>query len=220
MPLTDTIRRAPRWAWVTAGGIGLGAAGIKLWNNRAKPAGEATATAQEIGDPSSPYPVPQSTGNPVATIVPPVIIANQGEDPSASVAPLLDLFTSTILSAQQMYADVWGPVQTSQLMLLQGNAQTIQDLAMAGAAPGGASMPPALEPYIPPAPVAPVALPAAQPAPVAAPVIRPDPCTGEYPNESGGECYKIACASGRGDLRAGRWHFHKSGRKVWVRATC
>lgn len=219
MAFTDAIKRAPRWAWVTAGGIGLGAAGIKLWNNRGKPDSETTVTAQEIGDPSSPYPVPQSTGNPVATIVPPVVIGSTGGGDSAfGLQGLHELYIGATQDLLQSYADVWGPVQSTQMMLTQGLAETIAALALAGSAPGGASMPAAIVPYPPPAAPAPTPLPAPAPA--------PDPCTGEYPHQSARGCYKVACASGSGTRRKGRWHlYHPSpskgnGAEIWVRPDC
>lgn len=206
MQLTDTIKRAPRWAWVTAAGIGLGAAGIKLWNNRDAPASEAEAAL--IEDPTSPYPtlVPQS-GNP-GIIVPPVIVQGNSADDNAGVPALQDAYLGALGGLMGAYQDVWGPVQTAATHLLLGNAQALQDLALAGTPPnygGATALPAAIVPYPPPAPVAPIALPT--PAPARKPC---GGCPSSYPNcnEAKNKCYKVACASGNGDRAKGRWHLY------------
>ncbi len=224
MELVNTIKRAPRWAWVTAAGIGLGAAGIKLWTNRNKP--DSTAVADEVLDPSLPYPVPTSTGNPVATIVPPVIIGQQsGDNGMGLVSSLHDAYISGVGNLIQSYQDVWGPVQTAQMALLGGHAQTIQDLAIAGAAPSSATpMPEVLQPFAAPVAAAPIALPA--PAPAQRPSTPASPCgtcKAPYPycNEANKKCYTVACASGNGDRRKGRWHLYADARhNTWMGPTC
>lgn len=220
MAVTDALRHAPRWAWVTAGGIGLGAAGIKLWNHRAKPASEQDVAPGQIGDPSSPYPMaPSSTSSPVATIVPPVIIGNGGGSDSAfGLQGLHDTYIGAVQSVLQSYADVWGPVQTTHLMLTQGMAETLGALAQAGSAPNSSPLPAALQPF----PVAPAPVQQALPAPPP----PPDPCTGEYPFHSSRGCYKVACASGSGVRRRGRWHLYNprptlgNGAEIWMQPTC
>lgn len=224
MALTDTLKRAPRWAWITAAGVGLGAAGIKLWNGRDKPADEAASSATTVYDPSSPYPVPQSTASPVATIVPPVILSQDSGDPMAGVAQLQDLYIGAVGGLIQGYETLWGPVQTAQLGLLSGFASTIQDLAAAGPAPGFGSTPGSA-----PIPVDIVSFPApppAAPSPVPAPPPPPPPpkkCgTAPYLNlnEATGKCYAVVCASGNGAKRKGRWHVYQDGHDVFIRPTC
>lgn len=222
MALTDTLKRAPRWAWVTAAGVGIGAAGIKLWNNRAKPDSETTATPTTVYDPTSPYPVPTSTNSPVATIVPPVIIGQDNGDPNAGVGALQDLYIGAMGSVLEAYESVWGPVQTAQLGLLSGFASTIQDLAIAGSAPnsggqapGTSVLPVAIVPF--PAPAQPA------PTPVPAPTPAPKRCTtAPYLNlnEATGKCYAVVCASGNGEKRKGRWHVYQDGHDVFMQPTC
>lgn len=207
-----SVKRAPKWAWITAAGVGIAAGGIQLWKHRATDATDdiVAADGSTAADPLNPYGLPTSTGNPVATIVPPVIIGGNN-DADQGVGVLQDLYVGAVGGVIQAYQDVWGPVQTAQLALLTGNAQTIQDLAIAGSAPNSSgSTPAALLPYTPPAPAAPQALPS-----------KPkDPCTGEFPFQSSQGCYKVVCASGKGDHAKGRWHFYKGGREVRVAATC
>lgn len=165
MSLVDSVKRAPRWAWVTAAGLGIGAAGIKLWNGR--DAEQSNATVGTQVDPITGYPIAptNSVANPVATIVPPVIIGNDGGDSMAGVGALQDLYTSAVQGLLSSYQDVWGPVQTAQLTLLTGNAETIQALALAGSAPNSSTPPPAAIVAQPaPVPAAPVALPTPKPA--------------------------------------------------------
>lgn len=222
MALTDTLKRAPRWAWITAAGVGIGAAGIKLWNNRDKPAAESGADPTLIGDPASPYPVPTSTQSPVATIVPPVIIGQDSGDPNAGVSELQNLYVGALDGVLQAYENVWGPVQTAQLGLLSGFASTIQDLAIAGSAPNSGNNITGSNPL----PVDIVSFPApAQPAPspVPAPVPAPKRCTTKpylLLNEATGKCYAVVCASGKGDKRKGRWHAYQDGHDVFVGPTC
>lgn len=217
MELVSAIKRAPRWAWVTAAGVGLGAAGLKLWNNRDKPPDEAVAT--DILDPSSPYPSPTSTGNPVATIVPPVIVSPGGGDFNQGVPVLQDLYVGAVANLIQSYENLWGPVNTTHMALLQGNAETIQALAMAGSAPNSATtQPEAILPFPVPAAQVPNPLPASTGA-------SPSPCgtcKPPYPfcNEQAKSCYTVACASGTGGRKKGKWHLYKSRPDVYMGAKC
>lgn len=205
MALTDTLKRAPRWAWVTAAGIGLGAGAITLYRHRAAPPKDAAATDAT----ADPYggPLPTTTGNPVATIVPPVLVGgggSNGSDLFASLAAgivggwqdvlgssqgVTDQALGFVGQAGATYQDIWGPVQQQQSNLLAGFASTIQDLAAAGGAPSSTPVtdpnaqagPPTINVYVPPAAAAPSALPPAAAAPT---------CPSAYPNGSPGSCYR------------------------------
>jgi hypothetical protein len=70
MALTTTVKRAPRWAWYIAGGVGLGAIGIEVYKRRAvdTPApGDASSGADVIGTPTG-------SAAPSPVITPPVIV--------------------------------------------------------------------------------------------------------------------------------------------------
>lgn len=165
MALADTIKRAPRWAWISAAGIGTGAAALKVWKGRAKPAETPVAAEAE---PAGGYggPQPMNAANPSAVIVPPVIIGGNGADPNQGVGVLQDLYVGAIGGIMDGYSQIWGPVQTAQLALLTGNSETLQSLAQAGAAPQATTpMPSDVVAYTPPPPPAPVAIrPPARPA--------------------------------------------------------
>jgi hypothetical protein len=226
----SAIKRAPRWAWVTAAGIGIGAAGVKLYKNRAKPASEqATTTSDGSALDAVGNPLPTSSGNPVATIVPPVIIGGQTADPNAGVGELQALYISGVQTLVDSFQSVWGPVMTSQMELLSGygqtgmdNASTIQALALAGSAPkSNTQLPAEIVPQPAPAPPAPVAIvPASAPAP--APASPCGNCASPYPlcNETNGACYTVACASGTGTRRKGKWHLYANLPDVWMGPTC
>lgn len=193
MALTDALKRAPRWAWITAGGVGIGAAGIKLWNNRAKPDSEDEATAGMATDANG---YPKFGGMaPVPPIVTPVVIANPGESNTAfGLQGLHELYIGAVQGVQEQWGQIWGPVQTAQLSLLTSNAEALQALALAGSAPNSqpaAPPPPQLVPFpVPSAPAPPVPLPlpvAAAPAPAPA---GPAPCPPGYPHRSARGCYK------------------------------
>lgn len=231
----SVIKKAPRWAWVTAGGIGIGAAGIKLWKNRAKPASETTATATDgslLDANGNPLPT-TSMANPVATIVPPVIIGGTGDGTGDALGNLMGIFTNLTQTIGDTYQSIWGPTQTAEMALLgnfgdiaSSNAGAIQALAQAGSAPNSnTALPPELLQGAAPVIAAPVALPIAAPAPApvaAAPVI--DKCPGPtYPflNPANGLCYTVACASGTGTRRKGRWHLYaNSANDQWMGPTC
>lgn len=232
MALTDAIKHAPRWAWVTAAGVGLGAAGIKLWNGRAKDA-STPADATTIGDPSAPYPVANGSTTPAGIIVPPVIVGQQGTDQQFGLQDLHNLYISATQGLIEGYQQLWGPVMSEQMALLDGNAATIQSLALAGSAPnsgatpGQPALPAAISP-IPPTPAqTPIPLGTIAAAIAAVPwgghaTSAPGSCNGEFPyrNAANGKCYKVACANGNGARRKGRWHLYKDGSEVWMSTAC
>jgi len=227
----SAVKNAPRWAWVTAAGVGIGAAGIKLWHGRAKPASEANATpADGSALDASGNPLPTTTGNPVATIVPPVIIGGGTADPQSGVSDLQNLYVSGVQSVLDAASNIYGPVATIEQALLSNfgdiagsNASTLQALALAGSAPNSnTTLPPELQPAPAPAPPSPVAI---IPAPAPAPAATASPCgscTSPYPfcNEANGQCYTVACASGTGTRRKGKWHLYKNIPDVWISPTC
>lgn len=216
MELAGAIKRAPRWAWVTAAGIGLGAAGIKLWTNRGKEPESATATEVTADG----VPLPTSTGNPIATIVPPVIIGQGTGDQNSGLGMLQEAYFSALGGVIGTYQDILGPLMTSNQALLLGNAQTIQELALAGSAPNSSTTaPPQIMPFPVPVPATPQALPTGGGMP-ASPC---GSCKPPYPfcNESNKKCYTVACASGNSGRRKGRWHLYaNSSLNTWMGPTC
>lgn len=212
MAALDSLKRAPKWAWWTAGGLAIGGAGIKLWRDRAKPEDAAADPASITGEAVS-----VGGGAPGAgVIVPPVIIPASDDGTSQVVglfAEISDAWQSVLGSAlgvDDAYAAVYMPVADLLPTLITQNANA------GGPPPAGNVIVniPQPTPAPAPAPSAPAPAPHAPSAPA------PDPCTGEYPNQSSQGCYKVVCASGHGDHAKGRWHYYKNGRQVHVSNTC
>lgn len=210
--ITDTIRHAPRWAWVTVAGLGIGAAGIKLWKGRA--AEEAPVEGQVIDDPSAPYPVPTSTRNPAAVIVPPVIAPVTNNNDGGSVLDLHQQYIGAVDTLLGQFTGLIGPLQTSQMALIQGQAQAIQDLAMAGSAPNSnTATPPQVIVYAPPAPKA--------PKPIGGTAAKTAKCPAAFPHKDSRGCYRVfGCTqktcktSAHGTVTKGVYRLYQSGAKV------
>lgn len=208
MAVMDALKKAPKWAWFTAAGVGVGAAAIKVYNDRDAPEPEPVV-AEVIGEPTY-----AGGGGTPGVIVPPVIIGGGGNT-DASAGTLSELYMGGIGQLFSAWQDV-------------GNMYT-DFIANGGSAPPSAQQvntPVVSSPSLPQPSPTPLPLPAPVPAP--APTSSPAPnlpapvdrCVGEYPNESSHGCYKVACASGSGSRKKGRWHLYKNGREVWVRSTC
>lgn len=191
----SALKRVPKWAWIA--GIGVtGGIVFYRWRNRGSTAdsgaaNDATAAA-DYG----------MTDNPGYVTAAPAV----GGDGSAYSYP-----TGGIPIEQ--LPDLLGAIQAAQPPPISPVDLINSILPYIG---GGA--PTSTTTAAEPAPV--------QAAPVApsppAPAPKPkDCCTGEFPFDAGGcDCYKVVCATGKGDHAKGRWHFHKNGREVRVATTC
>lgn len=137
MDITKTIKRAPRWAWYTAGGVGLGAAAIKLWKGRDKPDDEVeTVSGEVIGTPSA---IGTGGTNP-GVIVPPVIIPPASSDPNAGVGQLQDLYVGAVGNLMDMFGGAFSSVLQQNQEITGGLMNIVTDtqrtlLATAGSAP-------------------------------------------------------------------------------------
>lgn len=149
MAITDTIKRAPKWAWYTTGGVGLGAVALKFYSNRDKPE-EAQATPNE----SDMYAGGVEAASPAYGIVTPSIVpVESSPDPSGLLDSMIGGVDTLLTSTGQFWRDVWGPTQEQNANLLAGmygqNQQltgilsdiigqqnaTIETIASAGPAP-------------------------------------------------------------------------------------
>lgn len=210
--LTTGIKRAPKWTWYTAAGLGLGAVAIKFYQNRGGK--EDQPITNEVGSEIGSLQGTTSGGTPPGVIVPPVIIGGSNPDPNVGVGPLQDLFVNAAQGVFGAWEAMVGPLQTTQSSLLMSSTDTISQIALAGAAPQSVGTPVVSAPPIPqPAPIAIVPRPA--PAPV-----KVDPCVGEFPNlnEANGKCYKVGCCSTTKGRR--RCNIYKDGSKVIRSEAC
>jgi hypothetical protein len=165
MDLTSSIKHAPRWAWYTAAGVGVGAAALKLYKNRAS---DPATQVPGDGTPAGTYTTPILTASPTSVITPPVVGVSTGND-GGSLLDMMQLWTGAVTTTIDQLTGIYGPVaQTEQDLLahlpdlLTQNQWTPADIQhIIQAAPG-----PAAAPQAPP--VVYVNVPAAQP-PVQAP---------------------------------------------------
>lgn len=186
MGIADSIKRAPRWAWITAGGVGLGAAAIKLWNDRDAPATEDDPAA--VVDEAAGGGYQYGAGGASGVIVPPVIVAPPENDANMGVGVLQDLYVSAVGQLVSGWENIWGPVQTAQLSLITDTLPNmIDNLANAGSAPSREPTPVVVhfpEPQPQPQPVAP-------PPPAPPPPVGPPPCPPAFPHRSARGCYRV-----------------------------
>ena len=167
MSITDTIKRAPRWAWITVAGVGIGAGAIRLWQNRANPADSTSTDTVAPGD--SEY--VGSAGSPMPGIVVPPVIIGGTDQGAPGLDALQELYFSGVGTLIQGFQGLYGPVAESMLSQYERSQTAIVDLAMAGGAPQRIAETPVVT-----APV-PAALPAG--------------CPAGYPTPAGnGGCYK------------------------------
>jgi hypothetical protein len=196
-PAARAVKRVPKWAWIA--GIGVtGGILFYRWRNRG-----TVSTAASASDATAPGDYGQ-TYNPGIVTAAPVVGASDGAAysyptggiPVDQLPDILSLFTTT--QPQPM-----NPVDLINSVLpYVGGGAPVSDTTSAPPAPAAAAPPP---PPPPPAPAPP----------------PPDPCPGStYPFQGPHGCYKVVCASGKGDHAAGRWHFYQSGLELHVAATC
>lgn len=230
---TALIKRAPRWSLYVGGGVILGGFALRMYRNRTTADGTSAATAttpdaQTVGSGPA-YGV--SSASP-GVIVPPVIVNSGTADQSGTgLGQLQDTYFGGLHTLLDTFGGITGGLfgQNAQLVdaqtgLLNTSVGTLSTIALnagAGSAPQPvASNPTPVVAFVP----VPVSAPVATPAP-AAPVAAPSQprCSGKYPflNEANGQCYAVACATGAGGRRKGRWHVYpNSANDQWMGPTC
>jgi hypothetical protein len=187
------VKKVPKWAWIAGAGI---TGGILFY--RYKQGGNAVTTT-----PSGDLTAPGDTGqtySPLGTVsATPTTdsgaypVTNQG----LTAGDVGDLFS--VFQASQ-------PPPTSPVDLIN----SVLPYIGGGAPSSEATQAPVAAPAVAPTPPPP-------PKPAAAP--KPA-CSGEFPFQGPGGCYKVVCASGKGDAAKGRWHYYKNGSKQHVSNTC
>lgn len=106
MKLPATIKRVPKWAWYTSGGIVLGYGAIHLYNNRTTADAEATSEDTTTAGGTATGVVPSSNGG---IIVPPVVMSGgDTESGGTGLADLQALYmggTEQLIGGYQTFAD-------------------------------------------------------------------------------------------------------------------
>jgi hypothetical protein len=224
LSIATTVKRAPKWAWYTAGGVAVGGIGLRLWKNRQTPA-DTTAADQTATDPTDPNGYSYGAGGVSGVIVPPVIVgSNDGSGEASgllsSVLGGVSDLTGLVLGSVETLI---GPTQESQQGLIDNFGETLSTLAImnAGSAPTASQNgAPAIATPVP-----------AAPTPAPTPVIigqtqQPTTwsCPSDYPHPgpNPGSCFKDVCLkSGDGHGHGkGLWHVYRDGTWHQVNTSC
>jgi hypothetical protein len=123
-----SLKRAPKWVWVTVAGVGIGAGVIKLWQDRGAEAieGEGPGVGGEVGTAPSP-------GSAPGIVVPPVIIGQPPNEGPDLLTPGINLITGVVGDLTAGWEALLGPIIGNQAAI---NQTVIDSLANAGGPPG------------------------------------------------------------------------------------
>jgi hypothetical protein len=114
MDVTNSIKRAPRWAWYTAAGVGVGAAALKLYKGRAA---DSPTQAASDATAAGTYGTPILTASPTSVITPPVVGVSQGSD-DGSLLDMMQLYIGAVGSTIDQLSGVYAPVAATEQQLL------------------------------------------------------------------------------------------------------
>lgn len=232
MNITASIKRAPRWAWYTAAGVGVGAAALKLYKGRASEDPIQTTTD---GTPpgSMTGSTPVLTASPTSVITPTVVGVPSAGNDGGSLLDMMGLWTGAVQTTIDQLSSIYSPVAGIEASLLErlpdlitqnqvtpdqllqamqgGQAPTI--VVQTPSAAGNTAIPAAATPTQTqaPAPETPVVV-----------ASRPQ-CGGSYPEGSPNDphgCYYTYNAPKGNSVgrRAGRWHIHQNGYEQYMGA--
>lgn len=211
--MKNPIKNVPKWAWLVAGGVGIGGIALRVLQNK-RDAAASTEAGTTGTDPATGMP----TGTaPPGVIVPPVILGGDDGDGAGSAA-MSEL--AGVLG--QGFADVlgtaaglaWNPAEISGLLTTTGANTTDQLRAIIGAA-GGAPPSASQVPTI-------INVTAPSAAPAAPTVPGGGKCPSGYPNGTPPNCYKD-CKHNDKDAKnkayCNQGHCYQNGTRVHVRNT-
>lgn len=222
MTIVDSVKRAPRWAWITVGGVAIGAVAVRLYQNRdAEEAEQQAGSGSTVGDIYGGSTLPTTTGGgpPGGVVVPPIVL------PPASDSGLGDAF--------QMLGGIFTDFSGLLGTVVSGSQQNIADLINLQAsnnevwadliASAGQSPPPVAQQP----PVVTVNVPVSPPAtPTPPPSSAPPSCPASFPNYNPARgpvgpasCYKNCghdeCGS-NGRIRRNHGHCYQNGSRTHV----
>lgn len=149
MAITDSIKHAPRWAWYTAAGVGVGAAGLKLWKGRASDAPTQEATdADPTGNGVAAANGSVLTGSPTAVVVPSIVTGGDSGD-NGALTDMMSLWIGAVHDTVDQLGQVYAPIAQTEAGLLaslpdmwQHQNDTLLSIIQSGSAPAPASQAP------------------------------------------------------------------------------
>ena len=216
MDITGTVKKAPKWAWYTVGGVALGAGALRIWKSRttsssadSTTANDATPNTSDMGNLN----YGTAGASPSGVIVPPVIVSGGGSSDQGGTG-LADLQGTYLGGVDALLASFQGLFDSVGGLVVDQNGSII-DLATAGSAP----LPASSQPVVVATPT-PVPAPSPAPSPVATgsssqPTTTSAACPGSYPHHnpkngspSKKSCFKIDCR------KKSEWHVYQDGHEV------
>jgi hypothetical protein len=176
--LTNTVKRAPKWAWYASGGIALGVVGIEVWKRRATDAAPATNDAVVAGTPTG-------SAAPSPVITPPVIVQPNQDGPD--FAGLFGVFGDVLTTGMTTIAQLAQGDQGITQSAISGSTEIARDvIASAGQAPAPASQ------------VSPIIVQVPTPStPATVPAKGLPGCPAAFPHRSARGCYKCTRDGGK-----------------------
>lgn len=139
MDIAKSVKRAPKWAWFTVAGVGVGAIAIKVYNKRDA---EPSTDTGELGGSG----VTTASPSPTPVLVPPVVIGGGGGSADTDANAVINLFSTGMQQLIEGWQTVWGPVQANDQAIIgtiltgqQGITDAVASaIATAGLPPGPA----------------------------------------------------------------------------------
>jgi hypothetical protein len=198
MALTTTVKRAPRWAWYIAGGVGLGAIGIEVYKRRAvdTPApGDASSGADVIGTPTG-------SAAPSPVITPPVIVQQPGSGPDFAgiFGSFSDIITTGMATIGSLAAGDQGLAGTA--ISIAGDTSR-EAIAAAGQAPA-------------PAVSTPTPIIVQVPTPATPATVSTPGCPAGFPRRTSRGCMKCERNSGSNKRTYPYVHVYQNGTRIAV----
>lgn len=214
MQVKGTLKRAPKWAWYTVGGVTLGAVAIRVWKGRAvEPTQTTDATVSGTPTPVSNQPSP--------VITPPVIIQSGDQGDGGALAGLVGTFTSVFGDSLNNAMGTIGGLAAGDQQLTTIAITGSQDIAKAVIAQGGSAPQPVVQ--LPPIQFVTPVVSAPTPRPVPVPVAT---CPATFPRYNAAQgavgpksCYKCQKRTS-GDKSFPYEHIYQDGHKVAVKGPC
>jgi hypothetical protein len=133
MKVTQSIKRAPKWAWYIVGGVAIGAAGIRVWKGRATDTTDTTDTTQ-----TDTQGAPQGTAQPSPVIVPPVITQGDTGD-NGALADMTGTFAGTIGSSFDNMVNVISGLTAGDQAIASQATGSLEEISKTLLANGGSA---------------------------------------------------------------------------------